>query len=317
MEIPLVSLVIPVFCEEETIDEFHSRAKAALSSLAPRYRHELVYVNDGSSDRSLEHLCRIAANDPCVRVLDLSRNFGHQKAITAGIDHASGNAVVLIDADLQDPPEVVREMVAKWEEGFKVVYGQRKGRRGENRFKLLTAKLFYRFIGRLSETKLPLDTGDFRLMDRDVVNVLQEMREESRYIRGIVSWVGFSQFALPYDRDARYAGETKFSLRKMLRFAADGIASFSEKPLKLASQIGFLITALSLLLVLWLILEKIIHPESSIQGWTSVMVTVVFLGGTQLLSIGILGEYIGRIYRETKGRPLYIVNRKIGFGKNG
>jgi dolichol-phosphate mannosyltransferase len=311
--VPLLSLVSPVFCEDQTIAEFYTRAKRALEGLAPNLRHEILFVNDGSTDGSLAELVRIAERDPAVRVVDLSRNFGHQVAITAGIDHAGGDAVVVMDADLQDPLELIPEMVRLWREGFRVVYGVRRARKGESAFKRGTARVFYRLLARLSDVPIPLDSGDFRLMDRSVVDVLKELREESRYIRGLVSWVGFRQCPIHYDRDPRHAGETKFSLRRMLGFAFDGISSFSDKPLRVASHLGTLVTIGSLLLMLWVILGKILYPNRSEAGWTSVMAVVLFLGGVQLISIGLLGEYIGRIFRQTKSRPLYVVARRVNF----
>ena len=310
----LVSLVVPVYCEQEVLGEFYRRTKAVLVALPPDLAHEIVFVNDGSTDGSLAILRAMAERDPCVRILDLSRNFGHQKAITAGIDHAAGDAVVVIDADLQDPPEVVRDMVRAWTDGAKVVYGVRRARPGESAFKRASASLFYRLIARLADVRLAGDSGDFRLIDRAVVDVLKGMREDSRYVRGLVSWVGFAQQALPYEREARYAGQTKYPLRKMLRFATDAITSFSERPLRIATGVGMLITAGALALAAWVVIGKLLAPERSVQGWTSVIVTVLFLGGVQLLSIGVLGEYIGRVYRETKDRPLYVVADRYGFG---
>lgn len=309
---PLLSVVVPIYFEEQLIDEFHSRMKKVLVSLEPQYRHELIFVNDGSTDRSLELLKGICQRDNNVRVIDFSRNFGHQIAITAGTDYATGDAVVVIDGDLQDPPEVIPQMVAKWEEGYKVVYGVRSKRKGETAFKLLTASIFYRLMGKLSDIKLPLDAGDFRLMDRIVVDALGQIHEENRYIRGLITWIGFPQYGLAYERDIRYAGETKFTIKKMLKFAFDGITSFSDKPLHLSSQLGMLITVASFLSVIWVIISKLLYPQSSIPGWTSLLVVVLFLGGVQLISIGILGQYIGRIYRETKRRPLYIVAQRFG-----
>jgi dolichol-phosphate mannosyltransferase len=312
---PLISVVSPVFCEEQTIAEFYARAKRALETLAPAYRGEIVFVNDGSTDGSLGELTRIAAHDPAVRVVDLSRNFGHQVAITAGVDHAGGDAVVVMDADLQDPPELIAEMVRLWREGFRVVYGVRRARQGESVFKRATARVFYRLLSRLADVPIPLDSGDFRLMDRSVVDVLRELREESRYIRGLVSWVGFKQCPIHYDRDPRHAGETKFSLRRMLGFAFDGISSFSDKPLRVASHLGTLVTIGSLGLMVWLIIGKILYPNRSEAGWTSMMAVVLFLGGVQLISIGLLGEYIGRIFRQTKSRPLYVVAQRVNFDR--
>lgn len=304
----LVSVVGPVHNEEDGIGLFYERTTKALESIEPPVDHELIFVNDGSRDSSLPIMQEIAAADPRVRVIDLSRNFGHQIAITAGIDHARGDAVVLIDSDLQDPPEVIADMVAKWRDGYRVVYGQRIQRSGESRFKLITAKAFYRLINWMSEVELPVDTGDFRLMDRKVVEALQSIREENRYIRGLVAWVGFAQTAVLYERDPRVAGATKFTFRKMLRFALDGITSFSEKPLRLAVQIGSFITAVTLALAGWIIVGKILNPRSALPGFTSLMVVVLFLGGIQLLAIGLMGEYVGRIYRESKRRPLYLVD---------
>ncbi|MFZ3171876.1 MAG: glycosyltransferase family 2 protein [Carboxydocellales bacterium] len=308
-----LSVVVPIYFEEQLINEFYKRMKKVLITLEPRYRHELIFVNDGSTDSSLEMLVEICQKDDKVRIIDFSRNFGHQIAITAGTDYATGDAVVVIDGDLQDPPEVIPKMVEKWEEGYKVVYGVRSKRKGETAFKLLTANIYYRLMGKLSDVNLPLDAGDFRLMDRVVVDALGEIHEENRYIRGLISWIGFPQYGLAYERDIRYAGETKFTLKKMLKFALDGITSFSDKPLHLSSQLGMLITLAAFLSVIFVIASKLIYPESSIQGWTSLLVVILFLGGIQLISIGILGQYIGRIYKESKRRPLYIVAQKYGF----
>jgi dolichol-phosphate mannosyltransferase len=310
---PLVSIVAPVYCEEQVLGEFYGRCKQALQALGGAIRHEVIFVNDGSTDGSLAVLLDIARRDPAVRVIELSRNFGHQVAITAGIDHAAGDAVIVLDADLQDPPEVIGEMVGLWREGNQVVYGVRRARRGESAFKRLTAGAFYRILARLSDVRVPLDSGDFRLMDRAVIDVLKELREESRYIRGLVSWVGFRQCPLPYDRDPRFAGKTKFGLSRMFIFAFDGISSFSDKPLRIASHLGMLVTVGALLGMVWVIAGKLIDPTTSIAGWASVMVAVLFLGGVQLLSIGLLGEYVGRIFRQAKARPLYVVARRVNF----
>jgi polyisoprenyl-phosphate glycosyltransferase len=309
---PLLSVVAPVYCEESGIDEFYRRTKNVLAQMAPRYNHEIVLVNDGSTDRTPELLRALAQQDPHVRVINLARNFGHQFAITAGIDYAAGDAVVLIDADLQDPPETIREMVVRWEEGFKVVYGVRSARRGESRFKRWTAGLFYRVLQRLSDTRLPLDSGDFRLIDRAVVDALKEMREEHRYLRGLVAWVGFPQCGLTYQRDPRYAGETKYTLVKMVRLALNAIFSFSAKPLYIASYLGVTVTLVSLLLILWIVGNKLINPATSVTGWTSLTAVVALLGGVQLISIGVLGQYVGRIFEQTKRRPLYIVSDVCG-----
>lgn len=321
---PLVSLVVPVYCEQRIIGEFYDRAKRAMESLRAEagaagggVRHEIVFVNDGSTDGTLPELLALAARDPAVRVVDLSRNFGHQIAITAGIDHAGGDAVVVLDGDLQDPPEVIVDMVRRWREGYHVVYGVRRARRGETAFKRLAAGTFYRLLSRLSDLSIPLDSGDFRLMDRAVVDVLKELREESRYIRGLVSWVGFRQCPLYYDRDPRFAGEPKYSLRRLVGLALDGISSFSDKPLRLATHLGMLVTVGSLLLMAWVIGGKLLRPDRAVPGWASVMVVMLFLGGVQLVSIGVMGEYVGRIFRQTKGRPLYVVARRINFAPGG
>ena len=303
----LVSVVGPVMNESEGIRLFYERTTAALEAVEPRLDHEIVFVDDGSDDDSVEIMAKLCAEDPRVRLLVLSRNFGHQIAITAGIDHAVGDAVVVIDTDLQDPPEVIPEMVQRWREGWKVVYGVRLQRPGESKFKLWTAKLFYRVMNRLSDVDLPLDSGDFRLMDRQVVDALKAIREENRYIRGLVSWVGFKQCALEYERDARYAGATKFTFRRMARFALDGITSFSEKPLRLAVQLGALTTVAAMLLACWIVVSKLVNPDDALPGFASLMVVTLFFGGVQLLSIGLLGEYTGRIYRESKRRPLYLI----------
>ncbi|MBI4977066.1 MAG: glycosyltransferase family 2 protein [Spirochaetes bacterium] len=311
----LISLVVPVYFEEGIIDEFYRRARAALSAI-PGTRYEMLFVNDGSTDKSLPLLLALSARDTNVKIIDFSRNFGHQLAITAGIDAARGDAVVVIDGDLQDPPELVAAMVEKWREGYEVVYAQRKERKGENAFKLATAKLFYRFINSLSDVNLPLDTGDFRLMDRAVVDALGQLREENRYVRGLVSWVGYRHCALAYDRDSRYAGKTKYTLSKMIRFALNGITGFSEKPLMFASYAGVFVTAVAFLYLVWIVVDKFIHPAGSVRGWSSTVAVILFFGGVQLISLGIIGAYVGRIYREVKARPLYIVRDRYGFNDN-
>jgi glycosyltransferase involved in cell wall biosynthesis len=313
---PLVSVVCPVFNEAEGIQEFHDRTTRAMQAIEPAVGYEIVYVDDGSVDRSLPILRKLAERDPGTRVIGLSRNFGHQIAITSGVDFAGGDAVVIIDADLQDPPEVIVEMVARWRDGCKVVYGVRRFRAGESRMKLFTAKVFYRLLDRWSDTRLPLDSGDFRLLDRQVVDVLRDIKEENRYIRGLVSWIGFSQCAVEYERDVRYAGESKYTFRKMVRFAADGLTSFSEKPLRLSLQLGTLITAVAMCLSIFIIVGKVLDPGRSLPGYTSLMCVVLFFGGVQLLSIGLMGEYVGRIYRESKRRPLYVVAETVNVVDN-
>jgi len=309
----LLSVVIPIFSEERVIPEFYRRIKKVMDDQSSRFSYEMIFVDDGSRDGSLALLRGLSRSDASVRVLSFSRNFGHQFAITAGLDRALGDAVVVIDGDLQDPPEVIPAMLDKWREGYKVVYGIRKKRKGENAVKLLTAKLFYRFIKSVSDTELPLDSGDFRLLDHTIVETLRSMREKNRYLRGLISWVGYPQYGLLYQRDMRYAGKTKFTFKKMLKFAVDGILSFSDKPLKISAYLGFIITIIAFLMGIRIIIDKIRHPQMLISGWSSLILAVLFLGGLQLISLGILGLYIGRQYREVKTRPLYIVAEEIGF----
>ncbi len=307
----LLSVVIPCHNEEEVLRETNRRLLSALENIPMQL--EVIYVDDGSTDSTAEILRDLHTGDPRIRVVRFSRNFGHQMAITAGIEHASGDAVVLIDADLQDPPEVILDFLDKWMDGYDVVYGLRTEREGESAFKLWTAKYFYRFIGKLSDTEIPLDTGDFRLMDRRVVDALLAMPERDRFVRGMVSWIGFSQTAAPYRRAARHAGTTKFSLMKMLRFAMDGIVSFSILPLRLATWVGFAASAIAILGILLAIVERIFGVPGLVKGWASLVIAVLFLGGAQLICLGIIGEYVGRIYGESKRRPLYVVRERMGF----
>jgi dolichol-phosphate mannosyltransferase len=312
---PLLSVVIPCYNEEEVIGETMKRLKAFCSELAD-LDVELIFVDDGSSDRTRELLKSFAAEDSRIRLIGFARNFGHQIAVTAGIDAACGDAVVLIDADLQDPPEVVHEMIAKWREGYDVVYGTRIERSGEPAFKLAAALGFYRLLNCLSDVPVPLDTGDFRLMSRHVVDTLRAMPERDRFLRGMVSWVGFKQTGLPYKRAARFAGKSKYSLRKMLRFATDGILSFSTKPLQMSVDLGMFCTSLALAGVLYALGLRL-FTNIWVEGWTALMIAVLFIGGVQLICVGILGEYIGRIYNEVKNRPLYIVQEYLGFNQSG
>jgi dolichol-phosphate mannosyltransferase len=307
----LLTVVVPCYNEEAVIEETHRRLSVALSVL-DGLDHEILYVDDGSRDRTPELLARLAAADSCVRVLELSRNFGHQVAVTAGIEHSAGDAVVLIDADLQDPPEVIEEMVRRWREGYHVAYGVRTDREGESRFKRWTARGFYRLMARLTDTHIPLDTGDFRLMDRKVVDAMAAMPERDRFVRGLVSWTGFRQIGVPYRRAPRFAGSSKYPLRKMLRFAMDGIASFSVKPLTLATWAGFTVSVLSLLGISY-VLAKRLFTDDFVPGWTALMIAVLFIGGVQLIALGIMGEYVGRIYGEAKRRPLYLLRERLGF----
>lgn len=308
---PLISIVVPCYNEEEVLGQTLLELSAFAEKMAS-YRFEFIFVDDGSQDRTREILLSAAKKNPVIRVLSFTRNFGHQIAITAGIDAASGNALALIDADLQDPPEVLAEMIKHWEEGVDVVYAVRASREGESAFKVSTARWFYRILNRLSETPIPLDTGDFRLMDRKVVDVLRQMPERHRFVRGLVAWVGYRQMALPYHRKKRAAGTSKYPVRKMLRFATDGILSFSSKPLKISTGMGIFAALLSLLGIIYAITLRLM-TSIWVEGWTALMIAVLFLGGVQLISLGIIGEYIGRIYEEAKGRPLYVVRERVGF----
>jgi polyisoprenyl-phosphate glycosyltransferase len=306
-----ISIIAPVHNEEPVLHELHRTVQRVMAQSGASW--ELVLVNDGSRDRSAEIIAELHREDPRVKGVSLARNFGFQIAATAGLDHVQGDAVVLIDADLQDPPEVILEMIAKWREGYDVVYGVRESREGETWFKKFTAKAFYRIIHRITSVNIPLDTGDFRLMDRKVVEAIKQMPERNRFLRGMVSWVGFKQTGVHYKRQPRFAGETKFSVRKMTRFALDAITSFSYFPLQLATYLGFTIAALSALMIVLVILLRLFSPSEPLLGQATTLVAVLFLGGVQLISLGIIGEYLGRIYDEVKGRPLYLIGEKWGY----
>jgi dolichol-phosphate mannosyltransferase len=300
-----LSIVAPCYNEEGSVGEFVRRVKAVCEGL--RCAYEIVLVNDGSRDRTLPVALGLASADPTVRVINLLRNFGHQAAATAGLDVAKGDIVVLIDADLQDPPEVIPEMIARWEEGADVAYGQRRTRQGESRLKIVSAGLFYRVLRRMTHSDIPADTGDFRLMDRRIVEVLRQMRERHRFIRGMVSWVGGTQVAVRYDRNARVAGETKYPLRKMISFALDAITSFSVVPLRLVTYLALLIITLASLATITVFIVKLSHPDYFIPGFPATMLTIIFFGGVQLLALGVIGEYVGRMYESVKSRPIYVI----------
>lgn len=308
---PELSVVVPLYNEEMVIDVMYTRLTQVLEGAKLDY--EIILVNDGSADRTLSMAKDICRHDKRVKLISFSRNFGHQIAITAGMDRASGQAVVLIDADLQDPPEVILEMLARWQKGFQVVYGVRKKREGESFFKLVTAKMFYRVLRRLTSISIPVDTGDFRLMDRRVIEQLKKMRERDRFVRGMVSWVGFRQGQVEYVREKRYAGETKYPIKKMLKFATDGILSFSQVPLKLSSAFGILSAGLSFIFMIYGFLMRVFFPAQVVPGWSSLFVAILFIGGIQMVCIGILGEYLGRIHEEIKGRPIYISEEEVNF----
>lgn len=301
---PVISVVAPIFNESATLPEFYRRVREALQPLGETW--ELVLIDDGSRDNSAEIMRELARQDPRVRPVIFARNFGHQLAVTAGLDYSRGEAVVIIDSDLQDPPEVIPEMIARWREGYEVVYAIRTEREGETWFKLFTASLFYRLIYRITDVDIPLDTGDFRLLDRKVVNVLNSMRERHRFLRGMSVWVGFRQTGVSYKRHARFAGETKYPLKKMVKFASDAVTGFSYFPLQLATYVGFFSAGISILAIPIVIIMRLIGQQAFF-GQATTLIAVLFLGGVQLISLGILGEYIGRLYDEARGRPLYIV----------
>ena len=306
----LISVVVPVFNESAVIDAFYRRASPALAAL-PGCDYELLFVDDGSRDDSYQQLAALAARDARVRVIKFSRNFGHQIAITAGLDHARGDAVVVIDADLQDPPEAIALMVDKWREGFDVVYGVRADREGEGALKLLTASVFYRLLRRVARIEIPVDVGDFRLLSRRAADQLRQMREKDRFVRGLVSWIGFRQTGVSYRREKRFAGVTKYPYSKMIKFALDGITSFSTVPLRVATWMGYGASALAFLYLLSVFVQKLLGI--TVQGWATVMVAMLFLGGVQLICLGIIGEYLGRVFTELKPRPMYVVEELVGM----
>ncbi len=302
---PTFSVVVPVYNERESLPELYRRVREVMESLEEPW--ELILVDDGSTDGSTDFIRDLRKQDPeHVRPVIFARNFGHQIAVTAGIDYARGQAVILMDADLQDPPEVIPRLVEKWREGYQVVYAVRQAREGESWFKKATAALFYRLIRRITDVDIPQDTGDFRLMDRRVVEVLKRMKERHRFIRGMVAWVGFRQIGVPYVRAPRYAGETKYPLRKMLKFAWDAITGFSYAPLQIATYMGFVSAGMAILAIPLVVIARLAGSQA-FYGQATTLIAVLFLGGVQLISLGILGEYIGRIYDEVKGRPLYVV----------
>ncbi len=311
----LISIVVPCYNENEVFAETYKRLTETFAQLDPaKYQYELIFVNDGSKDNTLELIKDAIKKDSRVKGLNFSRNFGHQIAITAGLDNCKGDAAVVIDADLQDPPHVILEMVQNWEEGYDVIFGKRVERAGESAFKLLTAKLFYRFINRLSDVDIPLDTGDFRLMDRNALDQFLSMRESYRFVRGMVAWIGFNQTFVEYDRESRFAGTTKYPLKKMLRLASDAILSFSNTPLKVATFVGFITSMIAFGGIMYALYMRI-FTNNYVEGWTLLMISILLIGGIILLVLGIIGEYVGRIYGEIKKRPLYIIRDKMGFDK--
>ena len=306
---PLISLVIPMFNEEENIRELYERSKKTLETIGS---HEIIFVNDGSRDRTLEKILELADKDKNVKIIDFSRNFGHQTAITAGMDNSQGEVVVIMDGDLQDTPETILELVKKWKEGYEVVYAKRRTRK-DSFFKRATAYAFYRIIKKIANIDITEDTGDFCLLDKKVIDALKRMKERSRFVRGLTSWVGFKKGVILFDREERKRGNTSYPLKKMLKFAYDGITSFSYFPLKMATYLGVFSAFMGFIWGIYAIYQKIYNPETTVPGWTTVVVAIFFLGGIQLIVLGMIGEYIGRIYTEAQNRPPYIVRQKINF----
>ncbi len=304
---PIFSVVIPFLNEEEVLSETYGRLTRVMEGLQETF--ELLFINDGSTDTSPEIVRSLAQKDCRVRLVSFSRNFGHQAAVMAGLEYARGKAIIIIDADLQDPPEVIPRMVDLWEQGYKVVYGQREKRKKESLFKKVTSHLFYRILNGLCDISIPLDTGDFRLIDRQVRDVLCGLREHSLFLRGLVSWIGFRQTKVTFVREGRFAGSTKYPLRKMIALSMDAITSFSHKPLRLAGYAGFFLSAASFLMLLYVLWEKL-FTQRTVQGWTSLMVISLFFHGITLILLGILGEYVARIYKEAQDRPRYIVENR-------
>lgn len=310
-----ISLVIPMYDEEEVARQCYERVKKCLVSITD-YEHEIIFINDGSKDDTFTILSEIAKNDPTVKVISFSRNFGHQASVVAGLQHISGEAIVILDADLQDPPELIPEMLSLWEQGYQVIYGKRKARKGESRFKLLTAKMFYETLTRLSDVDIPKDTGDFRLVDRKVVDAISEMPEHNKFLRGLFSWVGYKQIPFEYERQERLAGKTKYPLKKMIKLASDGIISFSRKPLKLVGLLGIVSVGISLLILVYALISYFFKLNELSSGWTSLMVAITFFAGAQLISLWVISEYIGRIYDEAKQRPEYIIEKTINLDQD-
>ncbi len=308
-----ITAIIPMYFEEKVANECYNRIKKVFEDLKNEYDHEIIFINDGSKDNTLPILEEIANQDDCVKVISFSKNFGHQAAVTAGLRFATGDCVLIIDADLQDPPELLPEMLKYWNDGYDVIYGKRKKRKGESAFKLLTAKMFYSTLNKLSDVEIPKDTGDFRLVDKKVVDVVNNLPEHNKFLRGLFSWVGFNQYAYEYQREERFAGKTKYTVHKMFKLASDGIISFSTKPLKLVGGLGIMTIGLSICILIYSLVSYSLKLNNLAPGWTSIMVTVTLFSGVQLLSIWIMSGYISRIYDETRKRPEYIIDKKINI----
>jgi len=308
------SVIVPLYNEQEVLLETYHRLKNIMDSINESY--EVIMINDGSRDLTASMAKDICRDDLNFKLLNFSRNFGHQTAITAGMDYASGQSIIVIDADLQDPPEIIPDMIAKWKEGYEVVYGKRISRKGETFFKTFTARMFYRTLNKLTDVKIPTDVGDFRLIDSKVKDALLRIPEHNRYVRGLISWLGFKQTAVEFIREPRFAGETKYPLSKMIKLAVDGITSFSYKPLKFSVGIGAFLSVFSLIFALFVIILRIFDITTMEPGWASLMVVMLFFFGVVLVMLGIIGEYIGRVFEEVKGRPLYIISEEVGDFSN-
>ena len=309
-----ISVIIPMYYEEEVAEECYKRMTSVLQNIE-NYDYEIICINDGSRDKTLSILENLAIRDKKLKILSFSRNFGHQCAVTAGLKYVTGDAIVIIDADLQDPPELIPKMLKLWEAGNDVIYGKRKTRDGESVFKLFTAKMFYKTLNALSDVEIPKDTGDFRLVDRKVVDTINSLPEHNKFLRGLFSWVGYKQIPFQYERKERFAGKTKYPLKKMLKLASDGIISFSTKPLKIVGGLGILSIVISFILLIYALISYIFKLNNLSAGWTSLMLGITFFAGVQLLSLWIMSEYIARIYDESKNRPQYIIEKKINIEK--
>jgi glycosyltransferase involved in cell wall biosynthesis len=305
------SIIVPVFNEEEVVEESYKRIKKVMEGVGEPY--EIIFVNDGCVDKTPEILSRVCSQDGTIKLINFSRNFGHQIAISAGMDYARGRAIIVIDADLQDPPELIPTMIAEWKKGFDVVYGKRLKRKGESIFKRMTAAVFYRFLRSMTSVNIPVDVGDFRLIDRKVCNEMRRLKEQNRFVRGLVSWTGFKQTACEYVREERFAGVTKYPLKRMIRFASDAIYSFSYKPLRIATFLGFITSLVGFGYFIYVLYQAIFMPLDIMRGWASSITITLIFNGIILIILGIIGEYIGRIYDESKSRPMYIVRDTRGF----
>ena len=307
-----ISVVVPMYFEEQMVNECYNKLKSVLLEIK-NYDYEIIFINDGSKDKTLELLEKISLKDKNVKIISFSRNFGHQNAVTAGLKYVVGDVVVIIDADLQDPPEEIPNMIKYWEKGYDVIYGKRKSRAGESKFKLFTAKMFYKTLNMLSDTEIPQNTGDFRVVDRKVVDTINKLPEHNKFLRGLFSWVGYNQFAYEYERKERFAGTTKYPLKKMLKLATDGIIGFSTKPIKLVGVLGIISICVSILILIYALVSFTFKINTITAGWTSIIVTVTFFSGVQLLSLFLISEYISRIYDESKNRPQYIIDKIINI----